>query len=260
MEEAAPPPTPNRGWWSVRTVMLLAAGAMVALVMTVVALSLGSDTDVLGARAPGASEPGPSAPGASGGVACQAPPDPQESPTHFASAPDPSVAQDGEWDVTLHTTCGDIGLLLDGHAAPKSVASFVTLARAGYWHDSVCHRLTTKQAPTAFLQCGDPTGRSRADPGYDLPVENTPADRHYALGTVGVARGDGFPSTSGEFFMVHRDFTLEPDHVAYSVIGRVVSGQDVVEHIAHEGGEDTRPDGPPFLSISIIDVDVARHR
>ena len=229
--------------------MLLVAGAMVALVMTVVVLSLGSDTG----------QPGAQAPTSRGGVpTCDAPPAPQESPLHFASAPGPSVAEGREWDVTLHTSCGDIGLRLDGAAAPRSVASFVTLARAGYWHHSVCHRLTTKQAPTAFLQCGDPTGRSRADPGYDLPVENTPADRHYSLGTVGMARGDGFPSTSGEFFMVHRDFTLDADHVAYSVIGRVVSGQDVVEHIADEGGEDTRPDGPPFQSISVLDVDVRK--
>ena len=176
----------------------------------------------------------------------------------FTAPPDPGLSHGARWDVTLRTTCGDIRLLLDGAAAPRSVASFVTLARAGYWHDSVCHRLTTKQAPTAYLQCGDPTGRSTADPGYDLPIENTPEDRRYTVGTVGMARGDGYPGTAGEFFMVHEDFTVPADHVAYSVIGRVVSGQEVVEHIAREGGEDTRPDGPPFQSISIRDVFVTR--
>jgi peptidyl-prolyl cis-trans isomerase B (cyclophilin B) len=228
---------------SVRAALLLAAGAVFALVMVVVLVSLATDGQP---RTP-----------AAGGVTCEPPPAPQATAMTFTQAPDPSVAQGAEWDVTLHTTCGDIALRLDGAAAPRSIASFVTLARAGYWHDSVCHRLTTKQAPTAFLQCGDPTGRSTADPGYDLPVENTPADRRYTVGMVGMARGDGFPSTSGEFFIVHEDFTLPADHVAYSVIGTVVSGRDVVQHIADEGGE-AGPDRPPFQSISIRNVVVAQ--
>jgi peptidyl-prolyl cis-trans isomerase B (cyclophilin B) len=226
-----------------RAAMLIAAGAMFALVVGVVSVML--------------VQQGPE-PGTADAVACQPPPAPQTAPVTLPAAPDPSVAAHAQWDVTLHTTCGDIRLVLDGAAAPRTVASFVTLAQAGYWHDSVCHRLTTKQAPTAYLQCGDPTGHSTATPGYDLPLENTPADRRYRVGTVGMARGDGYPSTSGEFFIVHEDFTLPADHVAYSVIGRVVSGQEVVRHIADEGGEDTRPDGPPFQSISVRDVVVSR--
>ncbi len=106
----------------------------------------------------------------------------------------------------------DVTLRLDGQRAPRSVASFIVLARAGYWTDSVCHRLTTPPAPTAFLQCGDPSGRSTAEPGYDLPLENVPADQTYRVGDVGMARGDGFPGTAGEFFVVHRDFTVVRGH------------------------------------------------
>lgn len=192
------------------------------------------------------------------GVTCAPPPvAPTRYPT-FTAPPPASVAAGSEWDAVLHTTCGDVAVTLDGQQAPRSVASFITLARAGYWTNSVCHRLTSERAPTAFLQCGDPTGRSTADPGYDLPLENVPADRTYRVGDVGVARGDGFPSTSGEFFVVHRDFTAAPGAPVYSLIGRVVSGLAVVQHIAGIGGEDFRTDGPPWQSISIRGVDVRR--
>jgi peptidyl-prolyl cis-trans isomerase B (cyclophilin B) len=156
------------------------------------------------------------------------------------------------------TTCGVIRLELDGRAAPATVASFVTLARSGYWSDSVCHRLTSRQARTGFLQCGDPTGHGFGDPGYGLPLENVPADDHYVRGMVGMARGDDVNGTAGEFLMVHRDFTVRPGAPVYSVFGRVVEGQEVIDHIVARGGEDTRPDGPPFASISILTVSVVR--
>jgi peptidyl-prolyl cis-trans isomerase B (cyclophilin B) len=191
-------------------------------------------------------------------VTCaEAPVAPTAAPT-FSAPPDPSVANGAFWEATLRTTCGEMDLLLDGARAPWSVASFVTLARAGYWDDSVCHRLTSRPAPTAFLQCGDATGHSTADPGYDVPLENVPADRTYRVGDVGLARGDGFPGTAGEFFIVYQDFTVPPGRVLYSVVGRVLSGQDVVQHIAAIGGEDSRSDGPPFQSISVLGVDVRR--
>ncbi|WP_404387523.1 peptidylprolyl isomerase [Humibacillus xanthopallidus] len=190
-------------------------------------------------------------------VTCRAPPPPPTAPPSLRSAPDPSAAG-GRWRATLTTTCGVITLELDGRSAPATVASFVALTRAGYWTDSVCHRLTTRQAPTGLLQCGDPTGRGLGDPGYDLPLENRPAGDRYVRGTVGMARGDDVTGTAGEFFMVHRDFTVAGGRPVYTVFGRVVQGQEVVDHIAAGGGEDTRPDGPPFISISILAVTVDR--
>ena len=214
-----------------------------------------------GVRPPGTvgapSDPGGSS-AAGAAVTCAPPPPlPTAYPT-FSTAPSPRVAGDTTWDVTVSTTCGDLRLVLDGRAAPRSVASFVTLARAGYWTDSVCHRLTSRQAATAFLQCGDPSGHSTADPGYDLPLEHVPADRTYRVGDVALARGDDTAGTAGEFFVVHRDFTVPPGGVAYSLIGHVTAGQQVVAYVAGKAGEDTRPDGPPFQSISVYAVRVAR--
>lgn len=227
-------------------------GRLVLVVATVlVALAVASGVAVLVLR-PG--ERG----GAQGpaGVSCEPPPLPPTAFPTFTAAPDPSVAAGRSWTADILSTCGELTLRLDARRAPRSVASFVALARAGYWTDSVCHRLTTPPAPTAFLQCGDPSGRSTAEPGYDLPLENVPADRTYRVGDVGLARGDGFPGTAGEFFLVHHDFTVPAGAPVYSLIGRVTAGQQVVAHIAGIGGEDFRSDGPPFTSISVLTVSV----
>lgn len=187
-------------------------------------------------------------------VACGAPRAlPTDHPT-FTAAPAGSAAQGSTWDVLLSTTCGDVRVYLDGRAAPRSVASFVMLARAGYWDDSVCRRLTTLRAPTHFLQCGDPSGRGTADPGFSLPLENVPVDRTYHLGDVGLARGDRAAATAGEFFIVHDTFQVPPGGQLYSVVGHVFDGGDVVDFIADRGGKDQRPDGPPLQPVSVLDV------
>ncbi|EWT03446.1 peptidylprolyl isomerase [Intrasporangium oryzae NRRL B-24470] len=190
---------------------------------------------------------------------CASPPPPRTSIPRF-SAPGPSAAAAavGTWGATLHTTCGDVGLELDGTDAPRTVASFVQLARGGYWTDSACNRLTSYLSPTAFLQCGDPTDRRAGDPGYGLAAENVPPGGRYARGTVIMGRGGGLDTTSGEFAIVYRDFTVRPGDPVYPVFGRVLTGMEVVDAIAARGGEDTRPDGRPFRSISIRSIDVAR--
>ncbi len=191
-----------------------------------------------------------------GGVQCASPPPvPTTYPT-FDRAPDPSLAAAASWRATIVTTCGPVEVVLDGRKAPASVASFIELARAGYYSDSVCNRLTSRLAPSRFLQCGDPTGRRGGDPGYGLPLENVPADRHYAAGVVAIARGPEVGTTAGEFLFVYAPFTAPADEPVYSVIGRVVSGTGVIEHIAALGGEDHLSDWYPFTSISIVSVTV----
>jgi peptidyl-prolyl cis-trans isomerase B (cyclophilin B) len=190
--------------------------------------------------------------------ALQCDPPPAAPTTHptFERAPDPSLAAGTTWRATIVTTCGPVEALLDGTKAPASVASFVELARSGYYDDSVCNRLTSRLAPTRFLQCGDPTGRRLGDPGYGLPPENVPADRRYPAGTVAIARGPEVGTTAGEFLFVHEAFTAPPGEPVYSVIGTVVSGHSVIQGIAAIGGEDHLSDWFPFKSISIVSVTV----
>ncbi|WP_041307576.1 peptidylprolyl isomerase [Intrasporangium calvum] len=46
------------------------------------------------------------------------------------------MAGEGEWIARIVTTCGPVEVLLDGSRAPAGVASFLELARSGYYDDS----------------------------------------------------------------------------------------------------------------------------
>ncbi|WP_323097123.1 peptidylprolyl isomerase [Intrasporangium sp. YIM S08009] len=185
---------------------------------------------------------------------CVPPPPAPTTWATFDAPPDPASVRGRSLDATIRTTCGSLEVRLDGAAAPRGVASFVQLARSGWWRDSVCHRLTSYLSPLRFLQCGDPTGHDVGHPGYDVPLENVPADGHYVRGMLAGARGGLLRGGAGQFLVVYADFTVPTGGPRYPVIGRVTRGLEAVDAVAARGGEDTRPDGPPFRSVSILDV------
>ncbi|WP_298457832.1 peptidylprolyl isomerase [uncultured Cellulomonas sp.] len=208
-----------------RRVALAALAVLVALVLVVVAVVVLGDDD-----APGAQR---------------------------TTAPDPSVAEDRIWTGTISTDVGDLGIELDGTAAPQSVASFVTLARDGYFDETSCHRLTTG-GTLKVLQCGDPTGSGSGGPGYRFgPVENAPADDVYPAGTIAMARvGNDARSMGSQFFLVYEDSMIPADQAGgYTVLGRITSGLDVVQAVADAGVEGGGSDGRPATGVTIQGVE-----
>lgn len=173
---------------------------------------------------------------------------------------DPSVAEDRTWTVTLQTcagsTEGDIVLELDGASAPQAVASFVTLAQAGYFDDTGCHRLTTEGI--YVLQCGDPTFSGSGGPGYAFgPIENAPEDGVYPAGTVAMARRGNDPQSMGsQFFLVYEESTISPDTAGgYTVFGTITSGLDLVQAVADTGTTGGASDGTPVDPVTIEGVE-----
>ncbi len=100
--------------------------------------------------------------------------------------PPKSLAAGRTWTATVATTCGTMTFTLDGKKAPQTVASFIFLARKGFFDNTPCHRLTT--SGLFVLQCGDPTGTGSGGPGYEFGIENAPATGDYPAGTVAMAR------------------------------------------------------------------------
>ncbi|WP_407342833.1 peptidylprolyl isomerase [Pengzhenrongella phosphoraccumulans] len=169
--------------------------------------------------------------------------------------PDPSTAQARTWTGTISTSVGDIAVELDGAAAPQAVASFVSLAKQGYFDNTPCHRLATG---IKVLQCGDPTGKGDGGPGYSFgPIENAPADSVYPAGTIAMARvGNDASSMGSQFFLVYEDTTIPADSAGgYTVFGRVTSGLDVVKAVADAGVQGGGADGPPVTSVTIQGVE-----
>lgn len=172
--------------------------------------------------------------------------------------PDKATAAGKTFEAVITTNCGDITLDLDGAKAPQTVASFVALAKGGYWADSPCHRLTT--SGIYVLQCGDPLGGTGPGPGYTFGIENAPADGAYPKGTIAMARTSDPNSNGGQFFLVYKDTALPTEGGGYSIFGTVTAGMDIVEEIAAAGVSGGANDGAPATPISILKVAVTEKK
>ena len=87
-------------------------------------------------------------------------------------------------------------------------------------------------------QGGDPTATGSGGPGYTT-VDPPPPSARYTHGVVATAKTPTEPAgTSGsQFFVVTApDAQLPPD---YAILGRVVSGLDVVDRIGRLGDQAT---------------------
>lgn len=154
---------------------------------------------------------------------------------------------------TLTTNCGVIVITTVGNKAPWTLTEMSTLAKAGYFDGSLCHRLTT--AGIFVLQCGDPTATGRGGPGFSYPDENLPANalNNYPAGTVAMANSG--PGTNGsQFFLVFADTSLGPD---YTIWGKITKGLDIVQAIAKAGVKGGGGDGTPNTTVALTKVRVS---
>ena len=127
---------------------------------------------------------------------------------------------------TVSTNCGDFEITLDAKRAPKTGGSFKALADDGFFDGTTFHRIVSG----FVIQGGDPKGDGTGGPGFSV-VEAPPQDLVYEKGVVAMAKtGAEAPGTSGsQFFVVTaEDAGLPPD---YALLGKVTSGQDVVDKI-----------------------------
>ena len=124
----------------------------------------------------------------------------------------------------MHTNHGPIELDLFEEDAPKTVENFVKLARDGFYHGVIFHRVI----PDFMIQGGDPTGTGTGGPGYEFEDEFN--EHRVVRGALAMANAG--PNTNGsQFFIVTAEATpwLDGKH---TVFGRVTSGLDVVDRIS----------------------------
>jgi peptidyl-prolyl cis-trans isomerase B (cyclophilin B) len=228
----------------VAVVAVLCIAAVIALALV---LNNRNDSTPVAAGTPTTA---PSA--SSGALACDPAPQLPAKPLTFDKAPSPSLAENASWDVTLSTNCGDIEMTLDGTKAPQTVASFLFLARKGYFDNSPCHRLTTSDL--YVLQCGDPTGTGTGGPGYGFGIENAPKTGSFPTGTVAMARATSPNSNGSQFFIVYKNTSLPTTGGGYSIFGTVTKGLDIVDEIAKAGVTGGGGDGAPAQAVSILGV------
>ena len=130
--------------------------------------------------------------------------------------------------VTIETNYGKIVFETYDSDAPNTVKNFVTLAGKGFYNNLTFHRVI----PGFMIQGGDPKGDGTGGPGYQFADELNPATASYKAGYKKgvVAMANAGPNTNGsQFFIMTADYPL-PN--SYTIFGKVVSGQDVVDKIA----------------------------
>ncbi|GEK80545.1 peptidylprolyl isomerase [Agrococcus baldri] len=173
-----------------------------------------------------------------------------------SEVPDAALAEDRAWTGALTINGIELGVELDGQAAPQAVSSMLFDTQRDYYDGKTCHRLTTAEGFNV-LQCGSIDGQGSGDPAFMYgPIENAPADDVYVEGTIAMARqGDNGDSNGHQFFIVYGDTTIPSDSAGgYTVVGRVTSGLDQLqEQVIAKGTQDDLPDGAPAEPVTIED-------
>jgi peptidyl-prolyl cis-trans isomerase B (cyclophilin B) len=163
-----------------------------------------------------------------------------------ATPPREELDLEKTWTLTFKTSCGSFVVELDPFIAPAASASLVSLAKAGFFDDTVFHRIV----PEFVIQGGDPTQSGSGGPGYST-IDEVPPDAKYVKGVVAMAKTQTEPAgTSGsQFFVITgADIGLPPE---YAVVGKVTQGLDVVELIGTLGDPATEQPLQPVVIESV---------
>ena len=168
-------------------------------------------------------------------------------------APPLTIKRGQKLSAVVTTTCGPFTIDLDTTQQPKTVNSFVHLARSGFYNGLDFHRIV----PQFVVQAGDPLGTGLGGPGYTV-VEKPAQNTVYKRGVVAMAKtGLQPPGASGsQFFVVTAPANagLPPE---YAVLGKVTSGMKSVDKIAKLANPSLGPQGgEPIEPVLINKIQV----
>jgi peptidyl-prolyl cis-trans isomerase B (cyclophilin B) len=177
---------------------------------------------------------------------------PQPPPAHVnLKPPGKQVTAGQRLTATVDTSCGTFEIALDSSDSPKTVSSFVYLTRKGVYDDTIFHRIV----PGFVIQGGDPTQTGSGGPGYSV-TEPPRRNAQYTKGTVAMAKTAVEPPgrSGSQFFVVTAtDAGLPPQ---YAILGKVSSGQDVVNRIASLGDPASGQTGTPLTIVVIRKITI----
>jgi peptidylprolyl isomerase len=162
--------------------------------------------------------------------------------------PTMQIDQNKSYQAVMHTTEGDITLVLNAKVTPVTVNNFVFLARKGFYNNTIFHRVIKD----FMIQGGDPKGDGTGGPSYRFNDE--PFQGEYTRGTIAMANAG--PNTNGsQFFIMHKDYPLQKNYV---IFGKVSEGLDVVDKIAEAPIEASAMGEPskPVMPVTVKSIDI----
>ena len=146
---------------------------------------------------------------------------------------------------------GDIKIELDYENAKNTCASFVELARSGFYNGLTFHRVIKG----FMIQGGDPNGNGTGGPNYSIKGEFSlngyKNNISHVRGVISMARSYDYNSAGSQFFIMHQNGEYL-DH-QYAGFGKVVEGMDVVDKIANVK---TSRNDKPLENVVIESVEV----
>jgi cyclophilin family peptidyl-prolyl cis-trans isomerase len=210
-------------------------------------VACGSDDEDSGSASTGSEETSQAETEAAGSGACREVDQPKAKPDGGEKKPTTKLDPAKTYDVVFETTCGSFTVRLDVKTSPATTASFYSLAKKGFFDNTVFHRIV----PGFVIQGGDPTGTGTGGPGYST-VDRPPAGTAYTTGVVAMAKtGDEPRGTSGSQFYVvtGQDAMLPPD---YAILGKVTKGIEVTQQIGELGDPASGGSGTPTQPVVIV--------
>ena len=173
-----------------------------------------------------------------------------ERKTSFDAPPELALEPGVDYSASVCTDAGTFVVDLFEAKAPKTVNSFVFLAKNRFYEDVPFHRVI----PGFVVQGGDAQNKDgTGGPGYKYEDELLAAGE-YKVGSLAMANSG--PNTNGSQFLVitgEDGVALPP---SYSLFGEVVEGLDVVKAIEADGS----PGGTPSVMHRIVNVTIVEKR
>lgn len=144
--------------------------------------------------------------------------------------------------VTLQTTVGDIGIEIEGKAAPETARNFLNLSATGAYDETTFSRVV----PKFVIQGGNlATGQKWTTERAARAAKTVPDEPNYikhVRGVVSLARPDEPNRGSTHFFILVDDApALDGKFAAF---GKVTSGMEVVDAINAAPVEGEKPVNP----------------
>jgi cyclophilin family peptidyl-prolyl cis-trans isomerase len=140
---------------------------------------------------------------------------------------------EGNPQVLMRTSAGDIRIELYPKESPLAVANFLAYVDSGFYAGTIFHRVIAN-----FMIQGGGFDREMQEKPVRDPVANESRNHlHNERGTLAMARTEDPDSATAQFFInVRSNLRLDFDYVTrkpgYTVFGRVLEGMDVVDGIS----------------------------
>ena len=195
--------------------------------------------------------------GANWGVGCGLPAQVVNANWPYSARDKPSSAC--EWCsmhneiAVIKTAEGEMVLEFWPEVAPKTVESFKTLARKGFYDGTCFHRVIKG----FMIQGGDPLTKDDArqqqwgtgGPGHKVKAEFN--DRNHDRGVLSMARSQDPDSAGSQFFICHGNARFLDRQ--YTAFGKLIKGDDVLEKIATTA---TRPQDRPVKRMVVESIQI----